>query len=228
MNPLNVDEPGVQLSVAECDVEVPDPERGIAKGELLALLTIETLPDTLPVAVGAKPTENDVDWPGVNVSGRPSPETEKPFPVTLSEESETLAFPVFVSVTVFELLVPVATLPKLSEVGETPSCRTGATPVPLRATLTDGVGELLASARVPENVPAAEGSKLTVNVEEPPAAMLNGNVSPEYAKPAPDSDACVTLRLAVPGFEMVTVCVLVTPLVTLPKLTDAGVTVICG
>jgi hypothetical protein len=90
-----------------------------------------------------------------------------------------LALPVFVSVTVFELLVPVATLPKLSEVGATPSCTTGATPVPLRATLTDGVGELFASASVPENVPAAVGSKLTVNVEEPPAAMLNGNVSPE-------------------------------------------------
>jgi len=228
LNPLNDDELGVQLRVAECVVAVPDPESGIANGELLALLTIETLPDALPVAVGAKLTENDVDWPGVSVSGRPSPETAKLVPVTLSEESDTLAFPVFVSVTVLELLVPVATLPKLSEAGETPSCRICATPVPPRATLTDGVGELFASVSVPEKVPAEVGAKLTVKEDEPPAAMLSGNVNPEYAKPAPDSDAWVTLRLAVPGFEMVTVCVLVTPLVTLPKLTDAGVTAIAG
>ena len=51
---------------------------------------------------------------------------------------------------------------------------------------------------------------------------------PLKAKPAPLSVACETLRLALPGLLKVIVCVFVTPTVTLPKLTFAGITAICA
>ena len=98
--------------------------------------------------------------------------------------------PVFVRVTLcVALVVPVLTLPKLSEVGEAESCYTCATPVPDKDTATDGVGELLTKVSVPEDAPTAVGAKLTVKDDEPPGAMVSGTVRPEKAKPAPDSEA---------------------------------------
>lgn len=197
-------------------------------GELVALLVTVTLPETLPVAVGANATVKEVDWLAARVRGSPSPVTLKPLPVTLSFERVTLALPLLLSVTVCVALEPVVTLPKLSEVGEAEIWRTCATPVPDSGTDTDAVGELFPSVSVPENVPAAVGAKLTVHAAEPPAATVSGTVRPDKEKPVPDTVAWETVRLAVPGLEMVTVCVFVTPVVALPKLTDAGVTEIWG
>lgn len=45
----------------------PVPDRAIVVGELLALLETETLPVTLPAAVGAKATFSVAVCPGVNV-----------------------------------------------------------------------------------------------------------------------------------------------------------------
>ena len=99
-------------------------------GELVALLLTTTVPETLPVVVGAKATANDVAWPGERVRGSVRLDTVKPPPVTLSEESETLEFPVLVSVTVRVALVPVVRLPKLRDVGDALSCSVAATVVP--------------------------------------------------------------------------------------------------
>jgi hypothetical protein len=98
--------------------EAPLPESAIVVGEFVALLVMVTLPLTLPAVAGSYTTEKEVLCPAFSVRGRARPVTEKPAPVTLSFDSETLALPVFVSVTVCEELVPVVTLPKLSEVGE--------------------------------------------------------------------------------------------------------------
>ena len=171
-------------------METPVPERETVVGELVALLVMETLPETLPAAVGANAIEKEVDWPAARVTGSERPLTVKPLPVTLSCDRETLPLPVFVRVTLcVALVVPVLTLPKLSEVGEAESCNTCATPVPDKDTARDGVGELLTKVSVPEDAPTAVGAKLTVKDDEPPGAMVSGTVRPEKAKPAPDSEA---------------------------------------
>lgn len=113
------------------------------------------------------------------MSGRARPVTLKPPPVTLSCERVTLALPVLERVTVCVALVPVVTLPKVSEVGEAASWSTCATPVPDRDTATDEVGELFTSVSVPEKVPAAVGAKLTVNCELPPGTTVRGKARPE-------------------------------------------------
>ena len=207
---------------------MPVPLRAIVAGELAALLVTVTLPETLPAAVGAKATLKEVDCPEARVKGSARPLTANPLPVTLSCDNVMFALPVLLSVTVCVALAPVATLPKLSDVGEAESCRTWATPVPDKDTARDEVGELLTSVSVPENVPAAVGAKLTVKGEEVPGETVRGRLRPEKAKPAPESEACLMIRLAVPGFDMVSVCVPVAPVLTAPKLTEAGETEING
>jgi hypothetical protein len=93
--------------------------------------------------------------------------------------------------------------------------------------VAEGVVELFASVSEPVTAPAVVGAKLTVKVEVPPAAIVKGVERPESPKPVPDSAALLIVTLAEPGLEIVTVCVLVTPVVTFPKLMDAGVTEIC-
>jgi hypothetical protein len=162
------------------------------------------------------------------VSGSARPETAKPVPVKPLFERATLALPELVKVTVCEALEPVVTLPKLSELGEAESCSVCATPVPDTEIANEGLGELLAKVTLPETAPADVGAKLTVNAEALPGAMVSGRVRPDSAKTLPETVACVSVRLAEPGFVMVTVCELVMPSVTLPKATEVGVTEISG
>lgn len=75
------------------------------------------------------------------------PDEENPVPVTVRLEKETVLFPEFVTVAVCVVLVPVVMLPKLSEVGEAESCKTGVTLVPLRETTNGELGELFTSER---------------------------------------------------------------------------------
>ena len=181
---------GVQLSeTVWLTAAVPEPESEIVVGEFVALLFTTTLPETLPVAVGAKATANEVAWLGESVRGRARPETVKPLPVTLSEVSETLEFPVLVSVTVCVALVPVVRLPKLRDVGDALSCSVAATPVPDSGTENEGVGELLEKVKLPEYVLADAGVKLTVQRYELPGAIERGVVRADKPKPAPVSTA---------------------------------------
>jgi hypothetical protein len=61
----------------------PEPLRVMVAGELVAVLTTETLPVTLPATVGANSTLNVVLCPAVRVTGRSSPLELKPTPETL-------------------------------------------------------------------------------------------------------------------------------------------------
>lgn len=140
----------------------------------------------------------------------------------------TEEFPVLVNVTACEALVCKVRLPKLKEVALAAKTRAWAMPVPERATLKEGVSALLANVKAPVVAAAEVGSKLSVKEEEAPGATVSGKEIPVSAKPEPVRDACVTVRFAVPGFFTVMVCVLVTPTVTLPKLTLVGTTEICG
>jgi len=119
-------------------------------------------------------------------------------------------------------------LPKLSVEGDAVSWVMGDTPVPASGTTNGELSVLLTSVRLPERLLAEVGAKLTMKVAELPGATESGSVSPEKLKPVPTSDAWVTLRFAVPGLLMTSVWVLVTPTVTSPKLTLAGITEICG
>ena len=101
---------------AGVDVETPLPLRVIWADEFVALLATDRLPVTEPVAVGAKFTLNVVLCPAPKLSGV-NPLVVKPAPVTLSPETFTLVLPVLVNVTVWLLLLPTFTFPKLKLVG---------------------------------------------------------------------------------------------------------------
>src|SRR5205807_1739179 len=84
-------------------------------GELGALLMSETLPDTLPVAVGANCTLKVLDCPGGRVTGNVSPLMLKPpAPVTLPCATVKLALPELVKVMFCTPVLPTSTLPKLT------------------------------------------------------------------------------------------------------------------
>lgn len=200
----------------------------MARGELLALLVTVTLPETLPEVVGANVMLKDVDCPAARLRGSAKPVALNPAALMLICETDTLELPVFARVTVCVPLVPVVMLPKLSEAGDAASCATGDTLVPASATTRGELSVLFTRVRLPERLLTEAGVKLMVKVEEPPGGTESGNARPEKLKPVPISDAWVTLRLAVPGFLMASIWVLVTPTVTLPKLTLAGTTEICG
>jgi len=92
----------------------PAPERVIVAGELVALLTTDTLPATLPAAVGANPTLSEAFCPAARLSGKEIPLTLKPAPVTFTWETLTALFPEFVRATVCAPpVLPTSTFPKL-------------------------------------------------------------------------------------------------------------------
>ena len=93
----------------------------IASGELLALLETVTLPERLADLVGANVTPKEVDCPAARVIGSAKLLALNPVPLTLICETDTLELPVFDSVTVCVPVLPVVTLPKLSEVGDAAS-----------------------------------------------------------------------------------------------------------
>lgn len=97
------------------------PVREIAAGEFVALLTTVTLPERLPVEVGAKVTLKEVDCPAARLKGSVIPVVLNPAPFSPICEMETLEVPVLDIVTLFMALDPVATLPKLSDVGDAES-----------------------------------------------------------------------------------------------------------
>ena len=97
------------------------PERDKFVGEFEALLTTETLPATLPEAVGAKVAVNVVLCPAAKLLGEESPLMENPVPVTLLPKILMSAGPELVRVAERELLPFTAIFPKSIEAGLTVS-----------------------------------------------------------------------------------------------------------
>jgi len=81
-------------------------------GELVALLVTATFPVTAPAVVGANVTTRVAVWLGVRVVPL-TPVALKPVPVAVTPEIITFEFPVFVSVTFTDALLPSLTLLKL-------------------------------------------------------------------------------------------------------------------
>src|SRR5207302_9668139 len=83
-------------------------------GELVALLTSETLPVAVPAVVDAKTMLKLAVRPAAKVSGAVRPLALKPLPETLICEMVTLGLPDLVRVTAGGvLLLPTVTFPKL-------------------------------------------------------------------------------------------------------------------
>jgi len=81
-----------------------------------ALLAIASWPVTDPAAFGLNWTDRTNAWPGFKVSGKLTPETEKPVPEIESALIDTATLPFDVRVIDFVTAVPTETFPNASEV----------------------------------------------------------------------------------------------------------------
>lgn len=122
-------------------------------------------------------------------------------------------------------MVPVFTVPKLRLDGVVEIVRVAATPVPLNATAVGEVGALLTSEILPVALPAACGANCALKVVDAPGFMESGRLTVLVLNPVPVTLNCVMVSTPVPGLISCNVWVFGEPIVTLPKLTVAGVTV---
>jgi len=187
------------------------------------LLTRVIAPVTLPAELGPKTALNVAPLPTAMVTGAVIPVVLKPTPVTVTEEIVTVALPLFVRLTVCELLVPVVTLLNAALDGVAFNC--ACIPVPLSAIAAGEPGALLTIEMLPVAAPAEVGVKIAENDALPPASIVIGMLMPLMLNPAPKGDAAVTVNVAVPALVSVTVCVPLLPTDTLPKVTLAGLIV---
>ena len=95
----------------------------------------------------------------------------------------------FEIVTLLTEVVPVAMLPKLTDVGDVESWSVVEAPVPASGITSDELGALLTRVMLPEKLPAEAGAKPMLNAEEPPAGMESGRASPEEVNPVPTREA---------------------------------------
>ena len=98
-------------------------------------------------------------------------------------------------------------------------------PDPASATASWGMEALLAIVSVPESVPAAWGSKLTLKVNDWPGSSVVLEAEPMRLNPVPPTEIIEMLAFEFPIFLMVACSVSAVPTVTLPKLRAAGLEV---
>src|SRR2546425_1070803 len=183
---------------------VPVPLRAMVLGELGASLTSETLPDTLPVAVGANCTLKVLDCPAARVSGNVSPLMLKPAPVKLPCAMVKLALPELVKVRFCTPVLPNDTSP--TEIFALSLHDALPISVPLRAMVLGELGALLTSETLPDTLPVAVGANCTLKVLDCPAARERGNVSPLMLKYAPSKLSCSMVKMAAPELVKVRFC----------------------
>ena len=149
-----------------------------------------------------------------------SPLVLKPAPVTVACEMVRLALPELVKVTLCEAVVPTRTLPMAMLVGVT--VRPAWTPPPESVIVAGELVALLTTEILPVTLPAAVGANVTLRVAVWLAAKVSGRVKPLVLNPAPETLICETVTLELPVSLSVTVCVLLVPTNTLPKLKLVG------
>jgi hypothetical protein len=122
------------------------------------------------------------------------------------------------------LVVPTATVPKFSEVGE----REIAVPTPLRATVCVAGLALSVKVKLPVRVPIAIGVKVTLTVQLAPAATVLPQVFALIAK-SPLMPVLLMLSVAVPVFvSFTTFAGLVVPNTLVPNVSFATERVTTG
>jgi hypothetical protein len=201
-------------------VATPVPPKGIVSGELGALLTSVTDPETPPDDDGVKAALNVAFFPAATVKGALNPEVLKPVPVTVACEIVRPVLPPFEIMIVCELLLPTTTFPNATLDGAAAIC--ACVPVPLNAIAMGEAGALLANEMLPLAPPAEDGVKLAESPTLWPALSVVGADNPAMAKPVPETLAEEIVMLAVPEFVRVMDCDPLLPTATLPKLTLVG------
>ena len=98
---------------------IPEPLRATEVGEVAALLTIETFPDTDTTLVGRKATVIVLFCPAFTFRGREKPLALNAAPVTVTCVRVSVAVPVLEITNACDKLVPVTAFPKLMDVGLT-------------------------------------------------------------------------------------------------------------
>src|SRR5215472_16662985 len=95
-----------------------------------------------------------------------------------------------VTVTFCVVLLPTATLPKLTKVGNALNVPAGLAPVPDNCTVLVALVALLIRATLPVKLPATCGAKLTVKEVDCPGPRVAGRLKPLALKPAPVAFIC--------------------------------------
>ena len=189
---------------------------------VFALLLTTTAPLALPAPVGEKFAVSAAVCPGVKVVFAPTPVIEKCAPLTATLEIVTSEFPVFVSVSPCDPLLPSNTSPKANPVVLGVSARVDVTLVPFNASINGEFGALLAKANEPVAFPLADGANTTLNVAFCPGVIVSGVANPAVPNPAPLTAALEIVTFAVPLFCSVIVCELLDPVATFGKLALVG------
>lgn len=164
---------GVMLNAA-C---TPVPVTGITALAPWVFETV-TFPLTFSLLVGLNFTVIDVACEGVKVTGVVIPETLTSFAFTVTWEIVTLAFPVFVMLTLCEPELPAVTFPKATLDGLGVIVTVAATPVPVKETVAGDPGALLEILTDPGSEPAVVGENCAVTVVLCPTATVAGVVTP--------------------------------------------------
>jgi hypothetical protein len=129
-------------------------------------------------------------------------------------EIVTLPVPLFVSDTVWELLAPTKTFPKLTLAGF--GVIWPWTPIPVIAIVNGDPGAVLVIDIPPVELPVAAGVNFAVKVVFAPAAIEIGNVNPVTEYPAPDALSAEIVRDELPELFKVTVWEPLLPTETFP------------
>lgn len=87
----------VVLNVSVCVAATPVPVKATIAGEFGALLTMVTLPLSVPAEVGENCTLKLVDWPAFRLKGSARVPVVKPVPATLTCVTVRDPVPLFVS-----------------------------------------------------------------------------------------------------------------------------------
>jgi len=205
----------------------PVPVRDSTTVGVTALLWKDSDPETVPIAVGAKRTLNDLLWPAGIVKGKETPLTTKCELLLASDDTVTEA-PLALMVTACVSVEPTFTLPKFTLDGVMLNWpAVVVVPLPLKNTLTPESDALLFKCADPVTGPLPVGLKATLNVILWPAGIVNGTDAGPLTTNSPlllKSEATVTLA---PVADIVKDLVTVDPTLTLPKFSVQGDTLKC-
>jgi hypothetical protein len=174
-------------------------------------------------------------WPtGIEPEGLPPTIANDAVPVEIvAVEMLTAAVPVLVRLTLWVPAPPTAMLPKLrlAELAEStpvPGFTLAGEPAPDRAITSDDGVPFVISVTVPLVDAVEPGVKITLKVTLPPGGITVEVEIPVMVNPVPDGITCENVRGVLPVFWSVTVCELLVPLTTVPKLTLVGVAESCA
>jgi hypothetical protein len=130
------------------------------------------------LADGLKARFKEVFCPGVSVIGMVIPLADTSLAVTVTRDSVTLELPVFVIVTLLELVLPAFTFPKVRLLGLGEIVTDATNPVPENVTTFGELGASLEMFTLPVRLPAVVGAKSKLNVAVFPTPIVVGVFKP--------------------------------------------------